>query len=108
MDLKEGRQALRWAFETLRSEGWAAEESWQCCMTCGLAALPNSVENYTFYHQQDAARINESGGVYLAYGGDALRLCEALRDEGLQVDWGGDRSKRMWVWLRTPTEEEAS
>ncbi|MCI4663610.1 MAG: hypothetical protein MRY74_02705 [Neomegalonema sp.] len=107
MNLKQGRQALTWAFEILRSEGWAAEENWQCCMTCGLTALPDDVEDYVFYHSQDEAGIEASGGVYLAYGGDALRLCEALRDEGLEVKWSGSRQERMWVVLRSESSGAA-
>ena len=57
------------AFRALRRAGYFARQRWQCCMSCGFAAVPEGKDKVVFYHAQDSQRMYE-GAVYLAWAGD--------------------------------------
>jgi hypothetical protein len=67
------------------------------------------VRGYAFYHMQDTERAVVGDGVYLAYGAIeegpfaatriAQEICDALRAEGLVVEWDGTVEKRVLVKL---------
>ncbi|WP_155371331.1 DUF6891 domain-containing protein [Catellatospora vulcania] len=105
------------AFRALDAAGIVAREDFACCQNCGVAEIGDEVldampaRGYVFYHQQDAERCAEGGGLYLAYGplgqpptaeiGE--EVAAALRAEGLQVDWSGSAGQRIHVrvgWAR--------
>jgi hypothetical protein len=102
-------------FDKLEKAGIFARADWQCCQSCGCAAIPedDGHRGYAFYHEQDKdAAIEESQNgapvtVYLAYGcinssddntvkiGHEIK--DALEDDGFTVDWDGSAAKRMVV-----------
>ncbi|MCX6956374.1 MAG: hypothetical protein NTV51_29925 [Verrucomicrobia bacterium] len=67
------------------------------------------VRGYSYYHMQDTEHAVGGHGVYLAYGATeegaaaatriAHEICDALRDEGLKVDWDGTPQRRVLVKL---------
>jgi hypothetical protein len=60
-------QPLRSAFEELRELGYFAKMNWQCCTTCGWAAVPdNRADKVVFFHGQDADNLVDTGECYLA------------------------------------------
>lgn len=102
---------LTLAFRALDSAGIVARENFTCCQNCGAHEIRDEADEqdqrrgYTFYHQQDAERGVEGGGVYLAYGvfdGPATveigeEVAAALRDHDLPVRWDGSTGTRIFV-----------
>jgi hypothetical protein len=102
------------AFRTLDRAGIVARQDFACCQNCGVSEIGDEVlpkfpaRGYVFYHQQDAERAVEGGGVYLCYGsfeGAAAEtvgaeVADALRAEGLSVNWSGSAGQRIHVPLR--------
>ncbi|MEU8004349.1 hypothetical protein AB0B66_24605 [Catellatospora sp. NPDC049111] len=105
------------AFRALDAAGIVAREDFTCCQNCGATEIGDQVHDtmpargYVFYHQQDAERCAEGGGLYLAYGpiGQPAtaeigeEIVAALRAEGLRVDWSGSPGQRIHVrvdWAR--------
>lgn len=107
------------AFAALEQRGIVCRQNFTCCGTCGHAEIGDEMESvredgtlvrgYAFYHMQDTERAVEGAGVYLAYGATeegtpaAVRIgheiCDALRAEGLEVDWDGTLERRIGVSL---------
>lgn len=111
------------AFAALEESGVLARQDYSCCQNCGhgelwdemQAALEErpEVHGYTFYHGQDTDSAVEGEGVCLAYGaaepGERAEVAvghevvAALEAQGLETEWDGTRSKRIWVrvdWRR--------
>lgn len=105
------------AFRALDAAGIVAREDFTCCQNCGATEIGAEVHDtmpargYVFYHQQDADRGAEGGGLYLAFGliGQPAtaeigeEIAAALRAENLQVDWSGSPGQRIHVrvdWAR--------
>ncbi len=107
------------AFKALRGLGVFARQSWQCCQSCGCAAVPSGMP-YAFYHLQDAEAFAPRGRggrrvaqdmlahpLHVAFGapeGWAMTpqqvgalLAMALRAQGLTVDWDGTEGTRVAV-----------
>src|SRR6478609_414586 len=40
------KTALTAGFQTLRARGYFAEQNWQCCQSCGVAAIPDEYTDY--------------------------------------------------------------
>ena len=109
------------AFAQLEEKGIVARQNFSCCGTCGAGEILDEMEQataagnpsrgYAFYHQQDTESAVEGHGLCLNYGTDssneseeaALRIgheiVDALRKQGLEVDWNGAWSKRISVRL---------
>lgn len=106
------------AFARLNAAGIVARQNFTCCQTCGHAEIGDEIESegqrmkvrgYTFYHQQDTENAVDGGGVFLAYGGvgddpeAAVRIgreiSDAVKAEGLLVDWNGSVNTRIKVSL---------
>jgi hypothetical protein len=104
------------AFANLEQRGIVARQNFACCQNCGHAEIGDEIEKaqkvrevkgYTFYHMQDTESACETGTLYLAYGSlsgkdeDCVAvghaIVEAIRAEGLAVDWNGTVSKRICV-----------
>jgi hypothetical protein len=127
------RVKLMAAFAEMRDSGMFARQNWQCCMSCGCAAIPDKYKKgYVFYHGQEATRLaeierkaaqqrtttkTEDVGVQLCYGAgadgdeaDAVTIGQyiafVLRKHGLGVDWDGDASKKIWVHDRKSADAE--
>ena len=95
--------------------GVRTEWNWSCCQPCGVSELREAFEagecedaDYAFCHAQDVAGIGKYGHCHVAYGsfapdGDAAAIGRAveaaLREVGLVVEWTGNASDRLCVWL---------
>jgi hypothetical protein len=86
------------AFRALRKAGYVAHQNWQCCQSCGCAALPDGCKKYVFYHSQDADNLRKRGSVHLAWDGDGTEIATILQKNGLKVNWNGSRDKRMEIF----------
>jgi hypothetical protein len=93
-DFQLGLQA---AFRDLQNAGYFAQQIWQCCTTCGVAAVPKRYEKFIFYHEQDAVRLCEKDEVLLSWAGDAQQIIRAFRRNELTVEWNGDPGRKMCV-----------
>jgi len=63
-----------------------------------------------FYHEQDAISLDEDGmltaPLRLCWSGNAQEIVDALRGEGLAVEWDGRDDHRIAVLPGTSTEDE--
>jgi hypothetical protein len=86
------------AFTALRKLGYFARQRFQCCQSCGWAAVPEEAAGkVVFYHQQDASRLKEGGDLYLAWSGSADEICSALEAQGLTVVKPANANSRIIV-----------
>ncbi|WP_127505739.1 DUF6891 domain-containing protein [Actinoplanes solisilvae] len=98
------------AFHSLDAAGIVAREDFSCCQNCGVTEIRDETTDgasrgYVFYHGQDALSAAEGLDIWLAYGGRdaeqiAHEIVEALRAEGLTVQWDGTVGLRIHVTLR--------
>jgi hypothetical protein len=87
------------AFRTLQKSGYFARKNWTCCQTCGIAEIPDGVEKYVFYHDQDATGLWENGETHLCWRGDPKFICDTLQAAGLEVEHNGDDRTRILIKL---------
>lgn len=102
------------AFQALADQAILARMNFACCQTCGHQQIGDDVADidnwrgYAFFHEQDAERLGEEPcTLYLAYGtfddsvvtdaAVATEVAQALRDQGLQVEWDGTTTARVGV-----------
>lgn len=98
------QEKIESAFALLRHQGYACYADWECCQSCGWAAIaeihPNT-KRAVFYHHQDAASLGPFGmltdTLYLAWAGDGEQIVRALRDAGLRTTWNGNDQARIAV-----------
>lgn len=102
-------QLIAKAFSALREKGYFAEMHFQCCQSCGWAAVPEGQEKAVFYHDQDQFAFgDEPGGdsdnrgnlvhpLYLAWSGDAKEIIECLSQHGLETEWDGTPEMRIAI-----------
>ncbi|MBL7262177.1 DUF6891 domain-containing protein [Paractinoplanes lichenicola] len=98
------------AFRALDMAGITAREDFACCRNCGTTEIRDegAGRGYVFYHEQDAQRAVNGGGVWLAYGHAGAEptvelgeeIAAALRAEGLTVEWDGEAGQRILVPLQ--------
>jgi hypothetical protein len=98
------RDRIAAAFKALRKQGFETHMNWQCCQSCGGAALRDGTSRWAFYHRQDATGFNRDGNirdaVHIAFGAtveDGQAIQKALTDAGLRVAWDGTVAKRPAV-----------
>lgn len=92
------QRALARGFDGLRVRGYFATQNWQCCQTCGCAAVPDEfARRYVFYHAQNADDLRERGETHLAWAGDGSEIVEVFRAEGLRVEWDGSPGRRILI-----------
>ena len=96
------KTSLNAGFAELRERGYFAKQNWQCCQTCGVAAIPDDVTDYVFYHSQDAERLAEEDIVNLSWGGNGHEIAKVFRDKGLAVGWDGTDGRRIGVKAAAP------
>lgn len=98
------KQKLSNAFQTLREQGFVAEENYACCQNCGWYELGEEYAitddtNVVFYHNQDNESFDEEGNLmspmYLCWQGDANKIINALKEQGFIVSWPGTENKRI-------------
>jgi hypothetical protein len=109
------------AFRALRRQGLLAylpndlgESS--CCSGCATSVIASDLEDdpdqkgYVFYHDQDRESGQESGKLCIRYGSrpegseaDSVAIgnlvAEALRKQGLVVDWDGNPNRVISVTM---------
>jgi hypothetical protein len=98
------RPRLLAAFDQLREDGYFAEPDWQCCQSCGLAALPDDADEYIFFHDQDADDLRRGNSCFLSWGGNPVHIIKRLEEAGLVVDWDGSDKVRLQVRARMSTD----
>lgn len=106
------------AFDELEVTGVTARMNFACCQNCGHLEIADErrpeQDGYTFFHEQDADRVTD-GRLYLAFGSFTevhaqsredyaateaavgRRVVEAVRRQGLRVDWDGTNGARPVV-----------
>ena len=115
-------------FKQLRKEGFIARQSFSCCGSCAgyeiatkVKEMPEAkraeVKGSVFYTKQDTPDVRNEAGVYIAYGqigvhevGDfglpsleiGQRVAALARELGLDVDWNGEASQKIWLSLPEP------
>lgn len=98
--------AVQRAYHDLRGRGYACYADLLCCQTCALSVIDG--DKYVFWHRQDADLAEESGTLGLAWCGDGDEIVRAMRAMGLDVEWGGDKGKRIVVKLLGESIKEAA
>lgn len=112
-------QLIAAAFSELEDRGIIARPNYECCTSCGCAAMAEELANQpgtgpaiggVFFHEQDTEAANKGGSLYLNHGtlGDTEQenqriagiVVEVLSKHGIEVDWDGDLSRKMQ--LRIP------
>jgi hypothetical protein len=86
------------AFKELRKQGYFARQNWQCCQSCGWAAVPNNKgEKVVFYHNQDKEILNKNGECFLAWSGDGDEIIKILTKHDIKVEWDMDPNTRIKI-----------
>jgi len=103
------RKKIATAFRSLRKKGFIAKINFMCCMNCGSTSLFSDLvssekySSYVFWHNQDEKKFQETGQVYLAYGGldyneeIGKEIKSALEEQELKVIWNGLPYQRILV-----------
>ena len=116
-DTRNDKLKITAAFRSLRKQGFFARQKWQCCMTCGVAALPEGTDKWAFYHAQDAdafrmGRLTPQDrflhqGLAIAFGStmeNGKAVVAAFEAEGMKCDWNGTLEHRILVMPRKEHE----
>lgn len=119
------RSRVQAVFGELRKMGFICKSNFQCCMTCALAELVEVAEKRrrnrgAYWHRQDEQHFRETGVLFIRFAylprngieGDTSSLevkigeqvAEALREQGLELEWDGDPSKTIVITGITPKE----
>ncbi|MFF5972442.1 DUF6891 domain-containing protein [Streptomyces sp. NPDC012769] len=100
------------AFAALDGAGIVAREHFTCCRSCGLSEIGSEdgaegARGFVFFHTQGTEGAASGGPLYLLYGGfdgseDTTaavggEVAEALRGQGLTVEWDGDPGQAVKV-----------
>lgn len=111
------KNKLTKAFKEMRKEHLFARQNFQCCRSCGLAAINEEKEvgagkiGYVFYHQQDAQNLNDGKNLYMAFGAlvdkdenrndravqVGVRVVQILERNGVRTNWDGSIGSRIMV-----------
>lgn len=125
--LKEVRGLVLKAFKDLRKQGLVARANYSCCSSCAGDTIASELDDKiakglsernfplgcVYWHQQDDEHYFEDGKLHLRYGqiecenskrSTALSskdvgglVLEALRSQGLIVDWDGNEDATIVV-----------
>jgi len=108
------KKNLTEAFEDLeKNYNIIARENWQCCNTCGWAAMADvqkenpDAKGAVFYHAQATENLEDSGRCFLNFGSfndsvvDTIKLgctiAQVLRQHNLFVDWDYTAFRKIGV-----------
>lgn len=92
----EMKEKLNTAFVNLRKAGYFARQNWQCCQTCGWAAIDDEkAKKAVFYHNQDFHNLKDSNACYISWSGDGKEIVKILNDNGILTDWNGSENTRI-------------
>lgn len=121
---------LKAAFDELNSLGVVAYHNFWCCGGCASGGAANNYDaqdaetkarqlGAVFYHEQEAERATEGGGLGLHYGAFphetatsdqirevGLKITKVLHDHGLGVKWNGDPFEVIEIPNFTATLDE--
>ena len=99
------------AFQELRKRGIYARANYQCCTSCGCAAIANDIpkdsRGWAFYHRQDDERRREGRSFYLTFGSNdddeakskaiGEEITEILQEHGINTSWDGNINFKIEV-----------
>lgn len=88
-------QKLVAAFVELQEIGYFAKANFWCCSTCALYAIPDNVEKFVYYHDQDAECLQEKDKLYLGWGGNGQEICSTLNKHNIPTEWDGSSETRI-------------
>lgn len=102
------RVRLNRAFKAIRDAGGMIQTG-LCCTSCSWNAVEKrgAIEGDTIamHHVQGTEVAFPKGRqgrmaerLHIYHNGDTAFICEALRNEGLRVEWNGDQEKAITVW----------
>lgn len=106
--LKMGKQLtdkekVNQIFKSLRQAGYAAEQNYTCCSTCGWSEIEDDygdVEKVVFYHRQDADSFKGKmleRPLYLAWAGDGDEIVRIIEENGMSAEWKGTEQHRIAI-----------
>jgi hypothetical protein len=95
--MPQAKSAITKAFAALRKAGYFAKQNWQCCQSCGFAAVPEGKTQIVFYHAQDRTTLNEQGKCYLSWSGDGKEITKILNENGVETEWDGNDNTRILI-----------
>lgn len=104
-------------FAFMGERGIIAKENFQCCTTCGCAAIEDTIKEdgrefygWCFYHAQDNEDRAHGDSFYLTYGSvnndDEMakkvgeQIVQILKNHNIKTEWDGDTSQRIKVLQR--------
>ncbi|MFI8323122.1 DUF6891 domain-containing protein [Streptomyces sp. NPDC085529] len=105
-------ERLTAAFAGLERAGIVAREHFTCCRTCGTAEIgaeegADEARGFVYFHRQCTETAADGGPLHLLYGGFdgttdttaavGAEVAEALRCQGLAVEWDGDPQAAILV-----------
>lgn len=94
------KKKLKVAFEALQSAGYFAKQNFQCCSSCGWAAISKKeAKKAVFYHMQDNDDLKEKGYCYLTWSGKGSEIVEILNDNGIKTEWNGNKKTRIKILI---------
>lgn len=112
-DFRTLKQKLNTAFRGIRTRNVLAYQSFMCCMSCALAALPEdpSATGIVYYHRQDADNLRDYGELMVRFtpferpdapSGEVVgRIAvECLRNAGLATKWNGTDGQAIHVRMK--------
>ncbi|MFG2333699.1 DUF6891 domain-containing protein [Streptomyces sp. NPDC048604] len=99
------------AFEALDGAGITARENFTCCRNCGTAEIGGEggadARGFVYFHSQCTEGAANGGPLFLLYGGFdgtaqsaaevGREVTEALRGQGLTVEWDGSPESSIQV-----------
>lgn len=78
-----GKENLNNAFKELRKLGYYAKQNFQCCQTCGWAAVPEDKDKVVFYNAQGLECLMDTGECCLYWAGDIDEIATVLEKHGV-------------------------
>lgn len=117
-DKAEIRERVRKAFVELRKKNILARMNFMCCQSCagyqlGDDAKKRNAKGWVFWHNQDEDSFQRNHTLFIAFTGVdesgakpkkanktvtiGRELYDALKAQGLYVDWNGSKDRRIEV-----------
>lgn len=109
---KSDKERLSDAFRQMRRHKIVAKQNWQCCQSCGWAAIDEKAPNVVFYHRQDSESFKDGrlrGKMHIAHRfakeSIGLLVCAILNQNGFYTIWDGTDTSRIAITNMTPELE---
>lgn len=98
------KEKIESAFALLQKQGYACYADWECCQSCGWAAIAElrpGTRQVVFYHHQDASSLSPFGmltdALRLSWDGNGEQIIRALHAAGLRTSWNGNKEARIAI-----------